>query len=134
MPLLIALVLIAHAVMHIGAVSCTLLFVSTPPSIVSAMSVDFGAVKAIAILLTSVTVTGYFLAALAGTGVIVPRAWWRPLVVVASIASAILLVGLFSPAAVPGLAIDAALIWAAARTWQARVRLTGPMRRDLAAR
>ena len=119
MPLLIALVLAGHAVMHIGAVACGLLFVSTPPSIVTGTGVDLDAVRAIAVAFTSVTVAGYLLAALAGAGIVVPRTWWRPLVVVASAASATVLVGLLSVPAVPGLAIDAVLVWAVlARSWQ----------------
>jgi hypothetical protein len=112
MPLLIALVLVGHAVMHIGAVACVLLFVSTPPSIVTGTGVDLDAINAIAVVLTSVTVAGYLFAALAGAGIVVPRNWRRPLVVAASVASATLLVGLFSLQAVPGLAIDAVLVWA----------------------
>ncbi len=132
MRLLVALALVGHAVMHVGAVSCTLLFVSDPPSIVSATGVGFDAIKVVAIVLTSVTVTGYLLAALAGTGVLVPRAWWRPAVFVASIASAILLVGLFSAAAVPGLLIDGALLWAAAASWQPGANPAGQDARRLA--
>ncbi len=105
--------------MHIGAVACGLLFVSTPPPIVTGSGVDLDAVKAIAVAFTSVAVTGYLLAALAAAGIVVPRNWWRPLVVVASVASATVLVGLLSVPAVPGLAIDAVLVWAVlARSWQ----------------
>lgn len=134
MPLLIALVLVGHAAMHIGAVSCGLLFVSTPPSIVTATGVDLDLVKAVAVVLTSITVAGYLLAAMAGTGVLVPKGWWRSLVVVASVASAIMLVGLFSAPAVPGLAIDVVLVWAAlARSWQPRPVLGGRQRSGQAA-
>jgi len=119
MPLLIALVLVGHAVMHIGAVACGLLFVSTPPSIVIGTGVDLDAIRAIAVVFTSVTVAGYLVAALAGAGIAVPRSWWRPLVVVASVVSATMLVGLFSVPAVPGLAIDAVLLWATlVRGWR----------------
>jgi hypothetical protein len=119
MPLLIALVLVGRAVMHIGAVACGLLFASTPPSIVTGTGVDVGAIKALAVAFTSVAVAGYLLAALAVAGIGVRRDWWRPLVVVASVASATMLLGLFSLPAVPGLAIDAVLVWAVlARSWQ----------------
>lgn len=130
MPLLIALVLVGHAVMHIGAVACGLLLVSTPPSIVTGTGVDFDALKVIAVVLTSVAVAGYLLAVLAAAGIVIPRNWWSPLVVVASVASATLLVGLLSPAAVPGLAIDAVLVWAVlARSWQPTAILGGRARR-----
>jgi hypothetical protein len=126
MPLLIALTLIGHAGMHIGAVACGLLFASTPPSIVTETGVDFDAVKAIAVVLTSVTVAGYLFAAMAGAGIFVPRSWWRPLVVIASVASATMLVALFSLPVVPGLAIDAVLVWAVlARSWQPTPILRG---------
>ena len=130
MPLLIALVLVGHAVMHIGAVACGLLFVSTPPSIVTGSGVDLDALKTIAVVLTSVAVAGNVLAALAAAGIAIPRNWWRPLVVVASLASATMLVGLLSVAAVPGLAIDAVLAWAVlARSWQPTPSLGGRARR-----
>ena len=119
MSVLIALVLVGHALMHVGAVSCGLLFSSTPPWIVTGAGLDLGLVTSSAVVLTSLTVAGYLLAALAAAGVAVPRAWWRPLVVVASIASAVLLAGLFSPAAVPGLVLDAIFVWAVlGRSWQ----------------
>jgi hypothetical protein len=119
MPLLFALVLVGHAVMHIGAVAWGFLFVSTPPWIVTGTGVDFDAAKAIAVVFTSITVAGYLLAVLAGAGIVVPRNWWRPFVVAASLASATMLVGLFSLPAVPGLAIDAVLVWAVlVRSWQ----------------
>jgi hypothetical protein len=131
MPLLIALVLVGHAGMHIGAVACGLLFTSTPPSIVSGTGVDFDAVKAIAVAFTLVAVAGYLFAALGGAGIVVPRTLWRPLVVVASVASATMLVGLFSLPAVPGLAIDAVLLWAVlARSWRPSPVLSGRERTE----
>lgn len=131
MSLLVALVLVGHAVMHIGAVACGLLFASTPPTIVTGTGVSLDAVTAIAVVLTSVAVAGYLSAALAGAGIVVPRHWWRPLVVVAAIASATMLVGLFSVPAVPGLAIDAVLVWAVlARSWQPSPVLGGRERTE----
>ncbi len=131
MPLLIALVLVGHGVMHIGAVACGLLFASTPPSIVTGTGVNLDAVKAIAVVFTSVTVAGYLLAALAGAGILVPRSWRRPLVVVASLASATILVGLISLPAVPGLAIDAILVWAVVvPSWQPTPVLDGRVRTE----
>lgn len=119
MSALIALVLVGHALMHVGAVSCGLLFASTPSGIVPGAGLDLALVKASAILLTALTVAGYLLAALATARIAVPRGWWRPLVVVASVASAVLLAALFSPAALPGLALDALLVWAVlGRSWE----------------
>lgn len=119
MSVLIALVLVGHALMHVGAVSCGLLFSSTPAGIVTGTGLDLGLVRSSAVLLTTLTVAGYLLAALAAVGIAVPRGWWRPLVVVASVASAVLLAGLFSPPALPGLVLDALFVGAVlGRSWQ----------------
>jgi hypothetical protein len=130
MPLLIALVLVGHAVMHIGAVACGLLFASTPPSIVTGTGVDLDAIKANAVVFTSVTVAGYLLAALACAGILVPRNRRCPLVVAASVASAALLVGLFSLQAVPGLVIDAVLVWAVLAGSSRPAPVTGGLERS----
>lgn len=113
MSVLIALAFVGHALMHVGAVACGLLFASTPPGMVTAAGLDLGLVKSSAVFLTGLIVAGYLLAALAVVGIALPRGWWRPLVVAASVASAILLVGLFSPLALPGLVLDALLVWGA---------------------
>ena len=119
MQLLVILVLVGHTAMHFGAVFCGPLFESTAPSIAAITGVDAAVVKAIAIVLTSITVAGYLLALLSGRGVLLPRRWWGPLVVVASVASAVVLVGSFEPPAVPGLAIDAVLVAVVlVRSWQ----------------
>jgi hypothetical protein len=73
-------------------------------------ALDAGVIDGVGGALVAVTAIAYLLAALATAGILVPAGWWRPLVVVASIASATVLA--FSPTGwtVPGLLIDAALL------------------------
>jgi hypothetical protein len=111
MSRLIAIGLIGHAVMHIGAVSCGLLFAASEHWLVSGAGLDARLVDSSAILLTSLVVAGFVGAAFAETGVIVPRSWRVPLIVTASTASAVMLAALFSPPALPGLVIDGLLLW-----------------------
>jgi hypothetical protein len=111
MSRLIALGLVGHSVMHIGALSCGLLFAAREPWLVTGAGIDAGLVDSFAILVTSVVVVGFVGAALAETGSVVPRSWRTPLIAVASVASAVMLAAMFSPPALPGLAIDALLLW-----------------------
>lgn len=103
--------LVGHSAMHIGAVSCGLLFVAREPWLVTGAGVDAGLVDASAILVTAVVVAGFVGAALAETGIALPRSWRTPLIAIASTASALMLAALFSLPALPGLAIDALLLW-----------------------
>jgi hypothetical protein len=119
MSRIIPLLLVGHAVMHIGAVSCGLLFATASPWIATGGGADPAMVRAGALVLTTIVVTGYLLAAMAGSGLLVPRTCWRPATTTATVASVILLAALFSPPAVPGLVIDAILLWAVvARSWR----------------
>jgi hypothetical protein len=113
MSRLIAIGLIGHAVMHIGAVSCGLLFATGEPWLVTGAGLDARLVDWSAILLTSGVVAGFVGAAFAEAGIIGPRSWRAPLIVVASTASAAMLAALFSPPVLPGLVIDALLLWSA---------------------
>ena len=108
----IALGLIGHAIMHVGAVSCGLLFAAREPWPVTGAGLDAGVVDSSAILVTSLVVSGYVMAALAESGLLVPRNWRGPLIAMASMGSAVMLAALFSPPALPGLAIDGLLLWA----------------------
>lgn len=112
MSRLIALGLVGHAVMHVGAVSCGLLFAAREPWLVTGAGIDAALVDSSAVLVTSAVVSGYVMAALAGSGIAVPRRWRASLIATASIGSAAMLAALFTPAALPGLAIDALLLWA----------------------
>jgi hypothetical protein len=129
MSRLIAIGLVGHSVMHIGALSCGLLFAAREPWLVTGAGIDAGLVDSFAILVTSVVVVGFVGAALAETGVVVPRSWRTPLIAVASVAA------LFSPPALPGLAIDALLLWSVLGrsllpTGAGRTAERGPRRSD----
>lgn len=112
MSLLLALALLVHGFIHIGYACVPISFAATGPQFVTG-AVAGSTIDTVGNALIVVTALGFLLAALATAGVVVPRAWWRPLVVIASIASATVLA--FSPSAwtVPGLVIDAALVVAA---------------------
>jgi hypothetical protein len=127
MSRLISIGLVGHAVMHVGAVSCGLLFASGEPWLVTGAGLDARLVDSSAILLTSGVVAGFVGAALAEAGVLVPRSWRAPLIVVASTASAVMLAALFSPPVLPGLVIDALLLWSVLGR---SLRQAGPARRD----
>jgi hypothetical protein len=109
MRLLLALGLVTHGFIHIGYVCTPISFASTGPGFLTD-AVAAGTIDGIGNALVAVTAIAFLLAALATAGVLVPDGWWRPLVIVASIASAIVLA--FSPTAwtVPGLLIDAVLL------------------------
>jgi hypothetical protein len=68
-------------------------------------------VRTVAIGLIAIVVTGSALAALSTVGIVVPAAWWQASVAASAVASAALLVLVFAPQLVLGLAIDAALLW-----------------------
>ena len=126
MSRLIALGMIGHAIMHVGAVSCGLLFAGREPWLVSGTGIDAGMVDSSAILVTSLVVSGYVMAALAESGILVPRNWRVPLIATASIGSAVMLAALFSPPALPGLAIDALLLLVVlGRSRQSRTAVRG---------
>jgi hypothetical protein len=75
-------------------------------------------VRIIGVALISVVVVGFSLAALSTVGLIVPVAWWQPLVAMSAITSAILLVLFFEPQLALGLGMDAVLLWVVVvRAW-----------------
>jgi hypothetical protein len=76
-------------------------------------------IRALGTLLVVVTIGAYVLAALCTVGIGIPAAAWSPLIVVASMSSALLLLIAFAPGLVLGLAIDLVLLWMALTTaWQ----------------
>jgi hypothetical protein len=68
-------------------------------------------VRKVGLVLMTVTVAGFMLAALATVGLLIPSEWWPSLVLVASIASVLLLGLFFQPGLLLGLAVDAVLLW-----------------------
>ena len=106
MSLLIALFLVVHGGIHISYLcSRSWPFEPGDPWLVSGLGVDPDAVAGIAAALVLVSFFGFLLAGLAAVGLL-PARLWRPLVVVATVASAIVLVLYVTPATLPGLAID----------------------------
>ena len=85
-------------------------------------SLDHGLVRRVGLVLMIITFGASVLAALATVGLLVPSAWWPGLVVVAAIASVLVLALAYSPALLLGFAIDVALLWlVVSSTWSPAV-------------
>jgi hypothetical protein len=123
---LLAAVLIGHAIVHV------FFAVPAPPAeagtdwpfdmakswTVTRAGVPQRTVRNVGIALVAIVVAGSALAALSTVGIVVPAAWWQAAVAVSAVASAALLVLIFAPQLVLGLAIDAVLLWlVVARAW-----------------
>ena len=119
MPFLLAVFLVVHASIHIGYICGPAWpFVATDPWLVTVFGASPDAVRTVGIALVVVTFVAYLLAALTVVGLL-PRAAWKPLVAVAAMASAIVLTLFITPWTLPGLAIDAVLLWATlVRGWR----------------
>ena len=72
-----------------------------------------GTVRAVARILMVVTLAAFLLAALATGGVVVPPSAWAGLLVLAPVASTLLLAACFSPTLLLGFAINVAVAWMA---------------------
>ena len=111
MPFLLALFLVVHASIHIGYICGPAWpFVASDPWLVTGLGAGADIVRVIGITLVLVTFAAFVLAAVTVTGFV--RSAWKPLVVVASVASVILLTIFVAPSTLPGIAIDAVLLWA----------------------
>ena len=119
-PLLVALLLAAHGLVHTSYAS------PAPPPSASGPAWPFyldhswaltplglgpAAIRAVGLLLIAAVVAGFAVAALAVLG-IVPGSWFGPAVVGASVVSAVLLALFFTPWIVFGFAIDVAILFA----------------------
>jgi hypothetical protein len=129
MPLLLALFFIVHGGVHIGYLcSRSWPFEPRDPWLVTALGVPPAVVATACAALVLATFIGFLVAALAGVGLL-PRALWRPAMLVGSVASAVALVVLITPGTVPGLVIDCVVLWAVlARGWRP-TPLIGPRAR-----
>jgi hypothetical protein len=118
MSILLALFLVVHASIHIGYICGPAWpFVATDPWLVTLLGANPDEVRSVGIALVLVALVVFVLAAGAGMGFV--RSLWKPLVVVASIASAMVLTIFVTPWTLPGLAIDAVLLWATlVRGWR----------------
>jgi hypothetical protein len=119
MPLVLALFLVVHASIHVGYVCGPAWpFVATDPWLVTALGASPDVVRTVAVALVLVTFVAHLFAALTVVG-LPPRTAWKPLVVVGAMASAIVLTLFATPWTLPGLVVDAVLLWAVlARTWR----------------
>lgn len=78
---------------------------------IAGAGLDPSMLRVVGTALIAVVVVGSSLAALSTVGIIVPSGWWRPLVAVSAVTSAILLALFFEPRLVLGLGIDVVLLW-----------------------
>lgn len=121
MPLLVGFLLAAHGLIHMSYLAPVPAaqpgawhwpFEIARSWLVTGLGVDANLVRMTAMPLIAITVIGFVAAGLAAAGLVVPDAWFRPLLVVAAIASVGLLAILFDPIIVLGFVIDAVLLWA----------------------
>ena len=110
MSLLLALFLVVHASIHIGYLCGPAWpFVASEPWLVTGLGASADMVRAVGIVLVLLTFVAFVLAAVMATGFM--RSSWKPLIIVASVASATVLLLLVTPWTLPGLVIDALLLW-----------------------
>jgi hypothetical protein len=135
MSLLLALFLVVHGGIHIGFLcSRSWPFEAGDSWFATGLGSVAGPVEGVAAALVLVAFFGFLCAAATAVGLL-PRRLWRSLVVVASVASAVVLVLFITPGTLPGIAIDAVLLWAVVvRRWtpQPLVGGTARSRRPLA--
>jgi hypothetical protein len=113
MSVLLALFLLVHGSIHIGYVcSRSWPFEAADPWLVTGLGAPAGSVQAVGTALVLVTFFAFLLAAAATVGLL-PRRLWRWIVGVGAVASAVMLVLFITPWTLPGLVIDAVLLWAA---------------------
>ena len=90
MSLLLALFLVVHASIHIGYICGPAWpFVASEPWLVTGLGASADMVRAVGIVLVLVTFVAFVLAAVTATGFM--RSSWKPLTIVASVASATVL-------------------------------------------
>ena len=111
MSLLLALFLVVHGSIHIGYICGPAWpFVAADPWLVTGLGASPDTVRAAGVVLVLVSSVGWLLAEVTATGF--ARSLWPFFIVVASVASAIVLLLFVTPWTLPGLAIDAVLLWA----------------------
>jgi hypothetical protein len=111
MSILLALLLVVHASIHVGYICGPAWpFVATDPWLVTLLGANPDEVRSVGIALVLMTVAAFVLVAVAGMGFV--RSPWKPLVVLGSVTSAVVLILFVTPWTLPGIAIDAVLLWA----------------------
>ena len=112
MSVLLALALVVHGCIHVGYLcSRSWPFEASDSWLITGLGAGSVAVNDIGSALVIVTVVAFTLAALTAVRLL-PSVLWRPLIVVATVASAIVLVMFITVWTLPFLAIDAVLLWA----------------------
>jgi hypothetical protein len=112
MRVLLALGLLVHGSIHIGfACSRSWPFAASDPWIVTRLGAPADAVAQLGIALALVTFFAFLFAAGSTIGLL-PRRWWRWLAGAGAVASAVMLIAFGTPWTLPGIAVDAALLWA----------------------
>jgi hypothetical protein len=119
MSLLLSLFLVVHGGVHIGYICGPAWpFVATDPRLVTVFGASPDAIRMVGVALVLVAFFAFLVAAPTAVGLL-PSRLWVPLIAVGSVASAIVLVLFITPGTIPGLAIDAVLLWAVlARKWR----------------
>lgn len=105
-----ALFLVVYGLAHPAMATAPASWVST------GLGLDTFAAQAAICAFGGLAIVGFVLAAASLAGIVVPRRWARSLIVASSVTSLLMLAVGFGPAAVPGLVIDAALVWIAIAT------------------
>ncbi len=119
MSLLFALFLLVHGGIHVGYLcSRSWPFEPGDPWLVTGLGAPSSVVISIGVVAVLVAFLGFLIAALTAVGLLPPRLW-RPVIAGSSVASAVALALFITPATIPGLAIDALLLWAVlVRDWR----------------
>jgi hypothetical protein len=112
MALLLAAFLVVHGAIHVGFLcGADWPFEPGDPWPVVALGLGPGGIRDAGGVLAVVAFLAFLLAAPTVVGV-PPARLWRPLVAIGAAASAILLVVFVTPWTLPGIAVDAVLLWA----------------------
>lgn len=111
----IAFFLAAHGLIHLGYLTPAPADPNYPfrlsnSWLVTRLGMDASAVRAVGIVLSVVTIVGFAGAALAALGIVVPSHLWSALVIVAAVASLLLLALFWHMWLVLGVAIDVAML------------------------
>ena len=127
MSLLLAGLLVAHALIHISYVTPAPPRTAGGPEwpfdltrswLVTGLRMDAGVVRALGSALVAATTTLLVAAGLATVGWLIPSGWWPGLVVSGAGLSILTLGVFFHPWLILGIAIDAALLGAVLAGWQ----------------
>ncbi|MBK8139381.1 MAG: hypothetical protein IPK52_26765 [Chloroflexi bacterium] len=114
-PLLLAIFLAAHGLIHLAYVAPTPAdpkypFRLSESWILSRPGLSISGMRIIGAVLTAITVAGFVIAALCSAGIVVPQGWWMPSIALATTSSLAILILFWQPSLVLGVLIDAVLL------------------------